>query len=123
MLQDFKTEVSPGQEVKYTWYASEESGPQSDSESTRVWIYQSTINLQHDLHSGLFGPIVVVNPKFISTNDQQNNAIPNDVDLEYNLAMTIIDETSSWYVFLCSLSPTHHLPLTSLTGILNKIIN
>lgn len=82
--------------MKYTWYALEGSGPESDSISSKLWMYQSLVNLQYDLNSGLFGAIVVVNPKYITTDNEKKNAFPCDIDFEYNIAMTTIDETNSW---------------------------
>jgi hypothetical protein len=87
--------VLPNNEITYTWLAMESSGPESQSFSSRVWMYHGGAS-EKDLHSGLIGPIVIVSSDHIATNEEKKNAIPCDVDFEFVLGLMSFDETLSW---------------------------
>jgi len=94
--------VSPNQTFTYTWYVPTSSGPAQDDPSSIMWFYRSTVDEVRDMHTGLFGPIVVALNKSNKKdkegeNEIEREVIPSDVDREFFISTTVIDESFSAY--------------------------
>eukprot|EP00026_Physarum_polycephalum_P003368 Phypoly_transcript_03379.p1 GENE.Phypoly_transcript_03379~~Phypoly_transcript_03379.p1 ORF type:complete len:694 (+),score=80.95 Phypoly_transcript_03379:340-2421(+) len=85
--------VFPNQTFTYTWYITESAGPKEEDTSSIMWFYRSTVNEVQDMHTGLFGPIVVSSKK----SGKNPETVPEDVDREFFVTTTVIDESISLY--------------------------
>jgi hypothetical protein len=101
---DHKTATGYEGVKSYTWTVGESS--HTGQSSTTVWTYKSDSTedngIEKDMYefgydSGVFGPIVVVDPAYIMNEDQKNRSFPCDIDEEVNLAFMETSETNSVY--------------------------
>mmetsp|Transcript_23410 Transcript_23410/g.32704 ORF Transcript_23410/g.32704 Transcript_23410/m.32704 type:complete len:407 (+) Transcript_23410:69-1289(+) len=85
--------VMPGMEWTYTWKVPERSGPSPEDPSSIIWMYHSHVDEVMDVNSGLVGPIVITR-----SGAAESSGKAKDVDREFVLMYTIIDENLSWYL-------------------------
>jgi hypothetical protein len=99
-----KTAIGFDQFKTYTWTVGESA--LTGNSSTTVWTYKSDAvednGIEKDEYefgydSGVFGPIVIVDPAYIMNNDQKMDAFPCDIDEEVNLAFMETSESNSVY--------------------------
>ncbi|XP_036602582.1 ferroxidase HEPHL1 isoform X1 [Trichosurus vulpecula] len=86
--------VAPGKNYTYVWPAREEYAPTFADANCLTWVYHSHIDAPKDICSGLIGPLLVCK-KGILTN---NPAIRTDVNKEFIVMFTLVDENQSWYL-------------------------
>jgi hypothetical protein len=63
--------------------------------SSNLWTYGGSNQPVVDLSTGLYGPIVVVDPSFIVTDMQKEKAKPCDIDDEFFLYFSQVSESKS----------------------------
>ncbi|KAL9973401.1 hypothetical protein ACROYT_G019857 [Oculina patagonica] len=85
--------IEPGQLYKYTWQVPERAGPGTNGPKCTTWAYYSDVNPIKDTNSGLVGPLVICKKGTLT----QSNA-RQDVDREFALMFTVLDENESWYL-------------------------
>lgn len=61
-------------------------------------MYSSKVQPIHDLHSGILGPIVIVDPTYVISSYQKSVAYPCDVNNEMFLLSGVFSESHSWYL-------------------------
>ncbi|KIZ07330.1 hypothetical protein MNEG_0617 [Monoraphidium neglectum] len=83
--------VAPNKTVVYTWKVPDRSGPGVGDFSSVMWMYHSHVMESRDPHAGLFGAILVTS-KALANDD----ASPKDVDREFILSFSILDESHSF---------------------------
>jgi hypothetical protein len=94
--------VSYEQEALYTWTVDSSSGPTSTDSasapqfSSRVWMYTSQVHASPDLHTGLVGPIVIVDPRYATSSSDRAHALACDLDDELFLLLGTFVESTSW---------------------------
>jgi hypothetical protein len=64
--------------------------------SSTVWTYSSVVTPAADASTGLVGPIVVVDPRYVTSEKEAALALPCDLDEELFLLAAKTDETQSW---------------------------
>ncbi|GBF99637.1 multicopper ferroxidase [Raphidocelis subcapitata] len=94
--------VAPGQTVTYTWQVPERSGPGAGDFSSVMWMYHSHVMESRDPHAGLFGAILITRADLAN-----EDATPKDVDREFVLSFSILDESHS---FLLDANVKKYLP-------------
>jgi FtsP/CotA-like multicopper oxidase with cupredoxin domain len=79
---------------KYEWFVPERSGPGPEDPSSIMWLYHSHVDETMDTNTGLVGGII------ISRAGQEVDAIgkPADVDKEFVLFFTVMNEGSSHFL-------------------------
>ncbi|XP_060752141.1 ferroxidase HEPHL1-like [Tachysurus vachellii] len=83
--------VQPGDSFNYTWYVRE--GPSDSDQACISYLYFSSHDPIRDTNSGLFGPLLVCKRGSLTPNNTQK-----DVDKEFFLLFTVMDENVSWYL-------------------------
>ncbi|KAF5904859.1 hephaestin-like protein 1 [Clarias magur] len=83
--------VQPGESFNYTWHVQE--GPSDSDQACISYLYFSSSDPIRDTNSGLFGPLLVCRKGALSSNNTQKN-----VDKEFFLLFTMMDENLSWYL-------------------------
>ncbi|KAG7322312.1 hypothetical protein KOW79_013658 [Hemibagrus wyckioides] len=83
--------VKPGDSFNYTWYVRE--GPSDSDQACISYLYFSSSDPIRDTNSGLFGPLLVCKRGALTPNNTQKN-----VDKEFFLLFTVMDENLSWYL-------------------------
>jgi manganese oxidase len=79
--------VKRGQEVTYTWFADEGSGPGSGQPSSIVWPYHSHVEETVEVNDGLIGPIIVT-----AKGKARPDGSPKDVDQEFVALFMMFDQ-------------------------------
>lgn len=116
--------VGPGESYTYTWSVTEEFAPTKSDPSCLTWIYHSHVDAPKDIASGLIGVLLTCNKgKFRETLTQKclsiypykhiclntcilllSGVLDNsgtrrfDVDQEFFLMFSVVDENLSWYL-------------------------
>jgi len=83
--------VEPGETYTYLWTCDEHSGPGPADGSSVAWLYHSHNPSRVDSNTGLIGPIVITR-----RGEADKYAKPLDVDLEYVLYLSVIDENKNY---------------------------
>jgi hypothetical protein len=83
--------VPPGETFTYTWLADEDSGPGPNDLSSQVWAYHSHVDEVADTNTGLYGALIIADPACADF----DTAAPLDVDREFVVIMTVMDENAS----------------------------
>ena len=86
--------VQPGDTYTYEWTVPVSAGPASEDSSSVLWSYYSHVNTSADVYSGLIGPIIVTR----ASDADPITAIPIDVNREFVVALSIIDENSAFHL-------------------------
>ncbi|HZD92927.1 MAG TPA: multicopper oxidase domain-containing protein [Candidatus Sulfotelmatobacter sp.] len=79
--------VPPDQDVTYTWFADEGSGPGRDQPSSIVWPYHSHVEETQEVNDGLIGAIIVT-----AKGKARPDGSPRDVDQEFVVLMMVFDQ-------------------------------
>ncbi|XP_015237597.1 PREDICTED: hephaestin-like protein 1 [Cyprinodon variegatus] len=83
--------VEPGQRFTYSWQVLE--GPSSSDAPCISYLYYSGTDPVKDTNSGLVGPLLVCKRGTLG-----QNGIQRDVDKEFFLLFSVMDENLSWYL-------------------------
>ncbi|XP_039770951.1 ferroxidase HEPHL1 [Ornithorhynchus anatinus] len=86
--------VLPGRNYTYVWSAKEEYAPTPADANCLTWVYHSHIDAPKDICSGLIGPLLVCKRGTLSG----YVGTRADVDKEFVLMFTLVDENQSWYL-------------------------
>uniref|UniRef100_A0A8C9TNW4 Coagulation factor VIII-like n=1 Tax=Scleropages formosus TaxID=113540 RepID=A0A8C9TNW4_SCLFO len=84
--------VIPNETAVYMWTITAEDGPTKADPRCLTRLYQSTVNPERDLASGLVGHLIVCYRK---TLDKRGNLMS---DRERHLTFAVFDENKSWYI-------------------------
>jgi manganese oxidase len=79
--------VKRGEEVTYTWFADEGSGPGKGQPSSIVWPYHSHVEETQEVNDGLIGPIIVT-----AKGKARPDGSPRDVDQEFVTMFMVFDQ-------------------------------
>uniref|UniRef100_A0A8D0QUF6 Plastocyanin-like domain-containing protein n=1 Tax=Sus scrofa TaxID=9823 RepID=A0A8D0QUF6_PIG len=84
--------VPPGKNYTYVWPVREEYAPAPADANCLTWVYHSHIDAPKDICSGLIGPLLVCK--------EGKGSLPplTDVDHEFVIMFTLVDENQSWYL-------------------------
>ncbi|XP_019376637.1 PREDICTED: hephaestin [Gavialis gangeticus] len=86
--------IPPGGNHTYTWTIPENHSPTADDTNCLTWIYHSHIDAPKDVASGLIGPLLTCKEGVLTGTSQRRH----DVDLDFFLMFSVIDENLSWYL-------------------------
>lgn len=84
--------VQPGETYTYLWPVPERAGPADQDGSSILWLYHSHTDEPSDVNAGLIGPMMVTR-----RNMAMPDATPEDVDREFVVAFSEVDENLSPY--------------------------
>ncbi|XP_068125921.1 coagulation factor V [Hyperolius riggenbachi] len=84
--------VKPGESHVYVWYATENSGPETEESACKTWAYHSGVDLEKDIHSGLIGPLLICRSGTLHHQTYR----PLDAR-EFVLLFMTFEEEKSWY--------------------------
>nr|XP_020637515.1 ceruloplasmin [Pogona vitticeps] len=84
--------VQPGEQFVYTWEVTEDHGPAEGDNNCVTRIYHSHIDAPKDIATGLIGPLIVCRKGTLQ------NGKDKDVDKEFILMFSVMDENFSWYL-------------------------
>lgn len=76
----------------YNWNVPNRAGPKGD-QSTKFWMYHSHANEGRDVNAGLMGPMIIT-----ARGKGRDDLSPMDVDQEFIILFTSLEETASWYI-------------------------
>uniref|UniRef100_A0A7N8XUM8 ferroxidase n=1 Tax=Mastacembelus armatus TaxID=205130 RepID=A0A7N8XUM8_9TELE len=80
--------VPPGDTYTYRWEVRPEFGPTDDDANCLTWIYHSHFDAPKDIASGLIGPLLTC----------KKGSVRNDVEQDFFLMFSVVDENLSWYL-------------------------
>ncbi|XP_007936288.1 ferroxidase HEPHL1 [Orycteropus afer afer] len=86
--------VPPGKNYTYVWPVREEYAPTPADANCLTWVYHSHIDAPKDICSGLIGPLLVCKKGVLN----QYSGTRTDVDREFIIMFTLVDENQSWYL-------------------------
>ncbi|XP_053129823.1 hephaestin [Hemicordylus capensis] len=86
--------VPPGGNHTYTWTVPEDHGPTDDDPTCLMWIYHSHVDAPKDIATGLIGPLLICREGTLKSVSQRRH----DVDLDFFLMFSVIDENESWHL-------------------------
>uniref|UniRef100_A0A8C0H0S2 Ceruloplasmin n=1 Tax=Chelonoidis abingdonii TaxID=106734 RepID=A0A8C0H0S2_CHEAB len=94
--QDHKEDdaVPPGGNHTYTWTVPEDHSPMADDPTCLTWVYHSHTDAPKDIASGLIGPLLTCKEGSLTGISQRRH----DVDLDFFLMFSVIDENLSWHL-------------------------
>ncbi|KAJ6663217.1 hypothetical protein lerEdw1_010353 [Lerista edwardsae] len=78
----------------YTWTVPQDHGPTADDPACLTWIYHSHVNAPKDIATGLIGPLLICREGTLKSISQRRH----DVDLDFFLMFSVIDENESWHL-------------------------
>ncbi|XP_066496065.1 hephaestin [Tiliqua scincoides] len=84
--------LAPGGNHTYTWTVPQDHGPTADDSACLTWIYHSHVNAPKDIATGLIGPLLICREGTLKSISQRRH----DVDLDFFLMFSVIDENESW---------------------------
>ncbi len=84
------TQIPPGGEFTYTWFADTDSGPALGDVSSKVWWYHSHVDEPFETNLGLLGPIIITARGLAK--ETPSGPVPRDVDKEFVAAFFIFNE-------------------------------
>lgn len=91
-LQKADDKVNPGEQYLYILHASEEQSPGEEDSNCVTRIYHSHIDAPRDIASGLIGPLI------LCKKDSLDKGKEKDVDQEFVVMFSVVDENLSWYL-------------------------
>lgn len=86
--------IQPGKTYTYIWKVPERAGPGKDGPACATWAYYSDVNPIKDTNSGLIGPLIICKKGKLKEGTDERS----DVDREFVLMFTVLDENESWYL-------------------------
>ncbi|KAL7842550.1 hypothetical protein SRHO_G00242390 [Serrasalmus rhombeus] len=84
--------VAPGESYKYTWKVKEEFAPTENDSKCLTWIYHSHVDAPKDIAAGLIGVLLTCKKGALDS-----KGLRSDVDHEFFLMFSVVDENLSWY--------------------------
>ncbi|XP_048361787.1 ceruloplasmin isoform X2 [Sphaerodactylus townsendi] len=84
--------VQPGEQYEYIWDVTEDHGPAEGDNNCVTRIYHSHIDAPKDVASGLIGPLITCRKGTLQ------NGKDKDIDQEFILLFSVMDENFSWYL-------------------------
>ncbi|KAM3834220.1 ceruloplasmin [Vipera latastei] len=84
--------VQPGEQYVYKWDVTEDHGPAEGDSNCLTRIYHSHIDAPKDVASGLIGALITCRKGTLQ------NGKDKDVDREFVLLFSVMDENFSWYL-------------------------
>ncbi|KAF7243180.1 Ceruloplasmin, partial [Varanus komodoensis] len=84
--------VQPGEQHVYRWTATKDHGPAEGDSNCITRIYHSHIDAPKDIASGLIGPLIICKTGTLQEGKDK------DVDREFVLLFSVMDENFSWYL-------------------------
>ncbi|XP_060098309.1 ceruloplasmin isoform X1 [Heteronotia binoei] len=84
--------VQPGEQYEYKWVVTEDHGPAEGDNNCLTRVYHSHIDPPKDVASGLVGPLIICRKGSLK------NGKDKDIDQEFILLFTVMDENFSWYL-------------------------
>lgn len=85
--------VPPGETFEYTWTVPKSSGPGPSEANCIPSMYYSSQEPIRDPYTGLMGPLIICRKGILDERDSRK-----DVDKEFALFFSIMDENMSWYL-------------------------
>uniref|UniRef100_A0AAY4CL10 F5/8 type C domain-containing protein n=1 Tax=Denticeps clupeoides TaxID=299321 RepID=A0AAY4CL10_9TELE len=85
--------IQPGQSFVYLWKLTPEDGPAEADPRCLTRLYQSAVDPERDLASGLIGPLIICKRGSL---DSTGRVVTSDK--EKHLIFAIFDENKSWYI-------------------------
>ncbi|XP_030622577.1 coagulation factor VIII [Chanos chanos] len=85
--------VPPGETMEYLWKLTPDDGPTDSDPRCLTWLYQSTVNPERDVASGLVGPLIICKAESL---DKTGRVVISDK--EKHLIFATFDENKSWYI-------------------------
>ena len=85
--------VAPGRTYTYNWNVPERAGPGPMEGSSTMWMYHSHVDEVGDTNAGLMGPMIIT-----KCGMARPDGSPNDVDREFVVNFSVMDENSSIYL-------------------------
>jgi manganese oxidase len=85
--------VAPGHIYTYNWSVPERAGPGPMEGSSTMWMYPSHVDEVADTNAGLMGPMIITR-----CGSARPDGSPNDVDREFIVNFSVMDENSSLYL-------------------------
>ncbi|XP_076837341.1 hephaestin-like protein 1a [Brachyhypopomus gauderio] len=86
--------VAPGDTYKYTWKVKADFAPLEHDSSCLTWIYHSHVDAPKDIAAGLIGVLLTCKEGVLDSSGLK----PSDVDREFFLMFSVVDENLSWYL-------------------------
>uniref|UniRef100_A0AAR2L1U4 ferroxidase n=1 Tax=Pygocentrus nattereri TaxID=42514 RepID=A0AAR2L1U4_PYGNA len=86
--------VAPGESYKYTWKVKEEFAPTENDSKCLTWIYHSHVDAPKDIAAGLIGVLLTCKK---GNSPLDSKGLRSDVDHEFFLMFSVVDENLSWY--------------------------
>lgn len=84
--------VYPGEQYVYKWDVTEDHGPAEGDNNCVTRIYHSHIDAPKDVASGLVGPLIICKKGTLQGGKDK------DIDQEFVLMFSVMDENFSWYL-------------------------
>uniref|UniRef100_G5EA73 Ceruloplasmin n=1 Tax=Sarcophilus harrisii TaxID=9305 RepID=G5EA73_SARHA len=84
--------LQPGAQYTYELFVHEQQGPGLEDSNCVSRIYHSHIDAPRDIASGLIGPLI------ICKKDTLDNEKEKDIDKEFVVMFSVVDENMSWYL-------------------------
>nr|XP_035971510.1 ceruloplasmin isoform X2 [Halichoerus grypus] len=84
--------VYPGEQYTYILDASQDQSPGEEDSNCVTRIYHSHIDAPKDIASGLIGPLI------ICKKDSLDNEKEKNIDQEFVVMFSVVDENLSWYL-------------------------
>ncbi|XP_044767613.1 hephaestin isoform X2 [Neomonachus schauinslandi] len=84
--------AKPFEKVTYHWTVPSHAGPTAQDPACLTWMYFSAADPIRDTNSGLVGPLLVCKTGALGADGKQK-----EVDKEFFLLFTVLDENKSWY--------------------------
>lgn len=85
--------VPPGETFEYTWTVPKSSGPGPSEANCIPSMYYSSQEPIRDPYAGLMGPLIICRKGILDEKEFRK-----DVDKEFALFFSIMDENMSWYL-------------------------
>eukprot|EP00794_Sanderia_malayensis_P014203 gene14203-15685_t len=86
-------QVAPGKTATYNWFVPAKSSPGIKDGPCVTWAYYSAVDTVKDTNSGLIGPLITCKKGTLNSKGMRN-----DVEKEFALLFTVMDENESWYL-------------------------
>ncbi|XP_029458196.1 hephaestin-like protein 1 isoform X2 [Rhinatrema bivittatum] len=90
-MDDF---ILPGKSYTYKWVVKKQYAPTSGDPNCLTWIYHSHVDAPRDISSGLIGALLTCKKGTLAGSTLSRT----DVDKEFILMYSIVDENDSWYL-------------------------
>ncbi|KAG7484346.1 hypothetical protein MATL_G00048630 [Megalops atlanticus] len=91
--------VPAGGNHTYTWNVKPEYAPTEGDANCLTWVYHSHLDAPRDINSGLIGALLTCKKgTLLPKTSNQTEAKRTDVDRDFILLFSVVDENLSWYL-------------------------